>query len=64
MPEQPPDPRHYEMKVPPEPEHATLKKDQREKPPADDESRDNANSAKDTNVVRGDDKEQSDRREK
>jgi hypothetical protein len=26
MPEQPPDPRHYEMKVPPEPEQATLKK--------------------------------------
>ena len=26
MPEQPPDPRHYQMKIPPEPEYATLKR--------------------------------------
>jgi len=59
MPSQPPDPRHYEMKIPPEPDQATLKKDQSEKHPADDEDRDASNTAKDNNVVRGDDKPQS-----
>ena len=64
MPSQPPDPRHYEMKIPPEPDQATLKKDESERPPADDENRDTSNTAKDNNVMRGDDKPQSVRNEK
>ena len=64
MPEQPRDPRHYEMKIPPEPDQATLKKEESGKPPADDENRDASNTAKDSNVVRGDDKPQSVRGDK
>lgn len=63
MPEQPRDPRHYEMKVPPEPDQATLKKDP-EKPSAEDDSRDPSNTAKDTQSVRGGDKPQAVRNEK
>ncbi|MBS1805057.1 MAG: hypothetical protein JST28_16985 [Acidobacteria bacterium] len=58
MPEQPPDPLHYEMKIPPEPDpnkqHAPEK-------PATGENEDAAQTSKDTNVVRGDDKPQSGR---
>lgn len=64
MPEHPRDPRHYEMKIPPEPEDATLKKEEQQRPPADDENRDASNSARDTNVVRSDDRPQSVRNEK
>lgn len=63
MPEQPPDPHHYEMKVPPEPEYATLKKHESEKSPADDQKRDAAHAAKDTESVHDDDQAQSIRRE-
>jgi hypothetical protein len=31
MPEQPPDPIHYDMKIPPEPQDATLNKEERQK---------------------------------
>ena len=55
MPEQPADPLHYDMKVPPEPDPE--KQRGPEKPPSDDDEID-SNSAKDTNVVRGDDKPQ------
>ena len=64
MPEQPRDPRHYEMKSPPEPEHATLKHKDSERP-ADDENHESAgNSTKDTSVIRGDDESQSVRGDK
>jgi hypothetical protein len=57
MPDQPPDPIHYEMKIPPEPKessdgHAP------EKPPAGDNTQ-VSHTAKDSSVVRGDDKPQS-----
>lgn len=35
MPEQPGDPRHYDMKIPPEPDEATLKKEESKKPAND-----------------------------
>jgi hypothetical protein len=50
MPEQPADPLHYDMKVPPEPDPE--KQRGPEKPPSDHENA--SNNAKDTNVVRGD----------
>lgn len=63
MPEQPPDPLHYEMKIPPEPD--PNKQHDPEKQPSDqkqDETENQSNTAKDTNVVRGgDDKPQSGR---
>jgi hypothetical protein len=31
MPEQPPDPKNYDMKIPPEPENSTLQKQQNER---------------------------------
>ena len=61
MPEQPPDPLHYDMKIPPEP-HPN-KQHQPEKPPSDD-NEDASQTARDTNVVRGDDKPQGGRGEK
>ncbi len=60
MPEQPADPLHYEMKIPPEP-HPDKDDNNSDKPPADDDSR-KSDTAKDTSVVRGDDKPQSVRR--
>ena len=62
MPEQPRDPHHYEMKIPSEPDQATLKRDQSRKPPAEDVNREAANTAKDTNAVRGDEEPQAVRR--
>jgi hypothetical protein len=51
MPEQPRDPLHYDMKIPPEPDPE--KQRGPEKPPSDDDE--NASTgAKDTNVVGGD----------
>ena len=68
MPEQPRDPLHYDMKIPPEPDQTTLKKQESQKPPADDENRDDANSARETgtakDTARADDKPQSVRGEK
>lgn len=61
MPEQPPDPLHYEMKIPPEPD--PNKQHGPEKPPSD-ENEDASQTARDTNVVRGDDKSQAGRQEK
>jgi hypothetical protein len=57
MPEQPRDPRHYEMKIPPEPDQATLKKEDLKKP-LEDENKYDSNTAKDTSVVREGDKPQ------
>jgi hypothetical protein len=58
MPEQPPDPLHYDMKIPPEPDpnkqHAPQKK-------SSDEDENASQTARDTNVVRGDDKPQAGR---
>lgn len=54
MPEQPPDPLHYDMKIPPEPD--PNKQHQPEKPPSDD-NEDASQTARDTNVVRGNDKD-------
>lgn len=50
MPEQPPDPLHYEMKIPPEPD--PNKQHAPEKPAAHQDERE-SNSAKDTDAVRG-----------
>ena len=61
MPEQPPDPLHYDMKIPPEPD--PNKQHGPEKPSSDNDE-DQASSAKDTNVVRGDDKPQASRQQK
>jgi len=58
MPEQPPDPTHYDMKIPPEPDPA--KQVAPEKPKSD-ENQDSFDSARDNNVVRGDDRPQSGR---
>jgi hypothetical protein len=62
MPEQPPDPLHYDMKIPPEPD--PNKQHGAEKPPAErleGENETESNTTRDTNVVRGDDKPQSGR---
>jgi len=58
MPEQPPDPLHYEMKIPPEPDPDKQKAPQR---PASDEKEDSSRGARDTNIVRGDDEPQAGR---
>jgi hypothetical protein len=58
MPEQPPDPLHYEMKIPPEPD--PNKQRGREKPPSD-KSEDETQTVRDTNRVRGDDQSQAPR---
>lgn len=60
MPEQPDDPIHYDMKIPPEPD--PNKQHGPEKPPSDNNEPENeteSNTAKDTTVVRRDDKPQS-----
>ena len=61
MPEQPPDPLHYDMKIPPEPDpnkqHAPVK-------PASDQNESESNSTKDTDVVRGSNRPQAGRGEK
>ena len=63
MPEQPRDPIHYDMKIPPEPD--PNKQRGPEKPPSDEkessQNKSTSNTAKDTKVVRGDDKPQSGR---
>jgi hypothetical protein len=60
MPEQPPDPLHYEMKIPPEPDpnkqHAPEK-------PASDQDEDAPHTSGDTNSVK-DDKDQAGRNSK
>jgi hypothetical protein len=61
MPEQPADPLHYEMKIPPEPDPERQRGP--EKPPSDDDEN-ASNEAKDTNVVGGDDKPQAGRETK
>ncbi|WP_109486590.1 hypothetical protein [Occallatibacter savannae] len=53
MPEQPPDPLHYDMKIPPEPDH---NKQHAPEKPASDENEDASQTARDTSVVRGSDK--------
>ncbi len=63
MPEQPADPLHYDMKIPPETHHSERSNDAERhdgsaKPPADNRTH-KSDTAKDTNVVRGDDKPQS-----
>ena len=62
MPDQPDDPIHYEMKIPPE-THESNHEDGSARPPADDTAHDAGaedapGTAKDTSVVRGDDKPQ------
>jgi hypothetical protein len=61
MPEQPPDPLHYDMKIPPEPDpnrqHGPEK-------PSSGENEDASQAARDTNVARGDDEPQAARQEK
>jgi hypothetical protein len=64
MPEQPPDPLHYDMKIPPEPDPE--KQHQPAKPPSDENEREpndarDSTTAKDTRAVRGQDKPQSGR---
>jgi hypothetical protein len=59
MPEQPPDPLHYEMKIPPEPP----KQKGPEKPPSDEKEAE-SNTARDTGSVRRPDQPQSGRDEK
>ena len=67
MPEQPADPIHYDMKIPPEPhpdkQRAEPDPDKQRGPekPASDEGENTSNSAKNTGVVRGDDKPQAGR---
>jgi hypothetical protein len=56
MPEQPADPRHYEMKIPPEPQHAN-KESESEKPTADERASEPGRSP-DANVSRNDHNEQ------
>ena len=59
MPEQPADPLHYEMKIPPEP-HSSKDKGEAEK--SDDRDREeNSDIAKDATVLRGNDKPQAKR---
>ena len=53
MPEQPPDPLHYDMKIPPEPEP---NKQRAPEKPASDENEDTSQTARDTTVVRGPDR--------
>ena len=55
MPEQPPDPRHYDMRIPPP--HDPDKQRGPDKP-ASDENETVNETAKDTSVVRGDEKPQ------
>jgi hypothetical protein len=55
MPEQPPDPRDYDMRIPPP--HDSSKQKGPETPVSD-ESESDRDTAKDTNVVRGDEKPQ------
>lgn len=54
MPEQPPDPLHYDMKIPPEPD--PNKQHAPEKPPSDG-NEDASQTARNTSVVRGHDKD-------
>ena len=56
MPDQPDDPIHYDMKIPPETEQSKHEGESG-KPPADDSDQ-QSDTAKDANVVRGDDKPQ------
>ncbi len=58
MPEQPPDPLHYDMKIPPEPDP---NKQHEPEEPASDENEDTSQTARDTSVVRGDDRPQAGR---
>jgi len=61
MPEQPPDPLHYEMKIPPEPNSNK----QRGSDSSPQEKNDvEPQTVRDTNVVRGDDKSQAPRQTK
>ena len=62
VPDQPDDPIHYDMKIPPETHHSKDEKESSE-PPADDSER-TSDTAKDTNVVRGDDRPQAVRGER
>ncbi|HEY1983990.1 MAG TPA: hypothetical protein VGG85_01190 [Terracidiphilus sp.] len=60
MPEQPDDPIHYDMKIPPEPQHAdksddSAKESDHPAPPSDTAPSD---TAKDTRAVRGHDRPQ------
>lgn len=61
MPEQPPDPLHYDMKIPPEPDP---NKQIAPEKPASDQDESESSSRKDTKVVRGDDRPQAGRKEK
>ncbi len=54
MPDQPEDPLHYEMKIPPEPK-AKTEEDEAEAPESERESAESA-TAKDNNMARGNDK--------
>ena len=58
MPEQPPDPLHYDMKIPPEPD---ANRQHGPEKPASDENKDSSETARDTNVVRGGDQPQAGR---
>ncbi len=62
MPDQPDDPIHYDMKIPPEP-HPSEHEDDSSQPSADNpvSSAGGADRARDVNVPRGDDKPQSGR---
>ena len=62
MPEQPPDPLHYDMKIPPEPDPAKTRDSEGSSTEQQtDEKRNESQTAKDTSVVRGDDKPKSGR---
>jgi hypothetical protein len=54
MPEQPPDPRHYDMRIPPPSDPS--KQRQPEKPPTD-ETEASSNAVKDTHPARGEDED-------
>jgi len=56
MPEQPPDPLHYEMKIPPEPD--PNKQRVPEKPASDEDA---SPAARESNIIRGDDNRQTGR---
>jgi hypothetical protein len=58
MPEQPPDPLHYEMKIPPEPDP---NKQRAPEKPASDQNQDEGETARDPSTVRRDDQPQSPR---
>lgn len=58
MPEQPPDPLHYDMKIPPEPDPD--KQHAPDKPPSD-KSEEDEGTARDVSVTRGDDEPQAGR---